>query len=155
MRHVRYLTRPTPQKYLVQISRGGIAARWVGSAQPTWIEPFGVSFKCVLRADIQVGYQVKFPLGVQTPYALASPKAAFPGSPASYKSAFQGTFLVLDHHFANFRQADPESWATAFRAVLLPGSLPGGFLSVKDANGQTQRLGCGLVGWGRPISHHE
>lgn len=86
--------------------------------QPTWIGPNTVSFKTVMRADIMVRNKVKFPVGVQSPYALTSAAAAAPGAMASSKTAFQGTFLVTRaQHFANFRQPDADSWVTAFEAV--------------------------------------
>jgi hypothetical protein len=88
--------------------------------QPTWIGPATVSFKCVLRADISVGMRVKFPKGIGAPFALTSAAAAAPNAPASSKTAFQGAFTVNDaHHFANFRQADADSWNTTYTAVTL------------------------------------
>lgn len=87
--------------------------------QPTWIDPGQVSFKTVMRSDIDVNNLITFPRGVQQPFALTSTIAA-PGSPASSKTAFQGNFKVNDvHHFGNFRQADAQSWNTTFRAVAL------------------------------------
>jgi hypothetical protein len=87
--------------------------------QPTWIDPGTVNFKTVMRSDISVGNMVKFPQGVQQPFALTSTIAA-PGSPASSTTAFQNAFSVIEvHHFANFRQADAESWNTTFSAVSL------------------------------------
>jgi hypothetical protein len=92
--------------------------------QPTWIGPATINFSAVLRADISVGMQVKFPKGLGSPFALTSQAAAAPNAPASSKTAFQGTFSVLSaHHFANFRQADAQSWVTSFNAVTL-GSNP-------------------------------
>ncbi len=89
--------------------------------QPTWIDSLTVNFKTVLRADIQLDAQVQFPPGVSAPYALTAPSAAAPNAPVSSRTAFQGTFSVREaHHFANSRQADPESWATAYNAVALP-----------------------------------
>lgn len=86
--------------------------------QPTWLNANTVSFKSVLRADIQVGGQIQFPNGIASPYALTSAAAAVPGAPASSTSAFKGLFLVQEvHHFGNFRQADADSWATAYSAV--------------------------------------
>ena len=94
--------------------------------QPTWISGNQLSFKTVLRADITVGTQVKFPVGLQNPYALTSAEAAAasPGlAPASSKSAFTGTFFVQEaHYFANFRQADADSWATAFVCAAIAGT---------------------------------
>ena len=86
--------------------------------QPTWIGPATITFKTVLRADINVGDQIKFPTGVVLPYALTSSAAAAPGAPARAKSVFQGTFVVNEvHHYANFRQPDADSWNTTFTAV--------------------------------------
>jgi hypothetical protein len=86
--------------------------------QPTWIDAATVNFKTVLRSDIAAGGNTQFPPGIQSPYALTSQAAAVPNAPASSKTAFQGAFTVTEvHHFANFRQADADSWATAFNAV--------------------------------------
>jgi hypothetical protein len=39
-------------------------------------------------------------------------------SPARSKTVFQGAFKITSvHHFANFRQADADSWTTAFVAT--------------------------------------
>lgn len=89
--------------------------------QPTWIDPSTVNFKTVLRSDIAVGTTIKFPQGVQQPFALTAPAAAVPGASASSKTAFQGKFVVSEvHHFGTFRQSDADSWATAFSAVAAP-----------------------------------
>lgn len=93
--------------------------------QPTWIKPATVSFATVLRSDISVGDQIKFPQGISSPYALTQQAAAAPNAPASSKTAFQGTFTVTEvHHNANFRQADAESWVTNYTAVTLGTSSP-------------------------------
>lgn len=87
--------------------------------QPTWIGPQQISFKTVLRADIQVSQNISFPIGVTTPYVLTSQAAAnYPNAAASNKTAFQGEFNVTEvHHFASFRQPQAESWNTTFTAV--------------------------------------
>lgn len=86
--------------------------------QPTWIDPATVSFKAVVRSDIAIGNQIKFPAGISAPYALTSAAAAAPNVPSRSKSVFQGTFNVNRvQHFGNFRQADADSWATAYEAV--------------------------------------
>jgi hypothetical protein len=94
--------------------------------QPTWVEPRTISFKTVLRSDIAIGNLIKFPVDSQgqpvivAPYALTSQAAATPGFPARSQTAFQGQFSVSRvQHFANFRQADADSWVTAFEAVSL------------------------------------
>jgi hypothetical protein len=91
--------------------------------QPTWIEATKVSFKTVLRADIMPGDTIQFPQGLTAPYALTTQAAASPNVPASSRTAFQGTFQISEaHHFANFRQPDADSWATAYVATAI-GSL--------------------------------
>ena len=86
--------------------------------QPTWIDAATVNFKVMMRADIAVGSRISFPTGVYPPYVLTSEAAAVPNAPSRSKSAFQGTFTVREiHHFANFRQSDADSWATAISAV--------------------------------------
>lgn len=85
--------------------------------QPTWIGPASVIFKTVLRSDISLGDQIQFPQGIASPFALTSVAAAFPGAPATSKTAFQGTFTITEmHHYANFRQPDADSWNTTFTA---------------------------------------
>jgi hypothetical protein len=87
--------------------------------QPTWIDPGQVSFKTVMRADIATNNNIKFPQGIQAPFALTSTIAA-PGSPASSKTSFQGLFHVNEvHHYGSFRQPDAQSWNTTFTAAAL------------------------------------
>lgn len=89
--------------------------------QPTWIDSATVNFKTVLRSDISLGMQVKFPAGIHTPYALTTANAAVPNVPAKSSTVFQDTFWVNEvHHFGNFRQPDADSWVTVFNAVTLP-----------------------------------
>lgn len=87
--------------------------------QPTWISPSTITFATVMRADIQLGQAVQFPTGLFPPYVLTTPQAAVPNAPSSSRSAFQGTFNVIEvHHYGNFRQADAESWRTVYVAVV-------------------------------------
>lgn len=90
--------------------------------QPTWIGANTITFQTALRGDINFSDRVTFPTGVMIPYALTSPDAAYPNSPAASKSAFQGTFVCNQdiHYFANFRQSDATSWNTTYRATLIP-----------------------------------
>jgi hypothetical protein len=86
--------------------------------QPTWLEPFKITFKTVLRGDLHVTDTISFPVGVSQPYALTAQSAAQPNTPASNRTAFQGEFQITEiHHFANFRQAPAESWNTTFVAT--------------------------------------
>lgn len=88
--------------------------------QVTWISATQVSFKTVLRSDIGLGMQIKFPAGIGPPYALTSAGAATPNAPVSSKTAFQGNFVVNDaHHYMNARQPDAESWNTTFTASVV------------------------------------
>jgi hypothetical protein len=88
--------------------------------QPTWLGITTISFKTVLRADIKVGDQIMFPAGIVPPYALTTPQAALPGSPARSKVVFQNAFVIVEvHHYANLRQADADSWNTTFKAALI------------------------------------
>ena len=75
--------------------------------QPTWISAATVAFKTVLRSDIAVGDQVKFPQGVIAPYALTSPNAAVPGAPSRSKTVFQGTFVITEVHHISRIFASP------------------------------------------------
>jgi hypothetical protein len=85
--------------------------------QSTWIDPGTISFKAVLRCDIDIGTFVLFPSGISSPYILTAPGAAAPGASSSSKTAFQGQFVIRSvTHYANFRQADADSWVTAYEA---------------------------------------
>jgi hypothetical protein len=91
--------------------------------QPTWIGGSQIGFKCVMRADIQVFTRVIFPQGIMTPYAITSPAAALPTVPARSRTVFQGSFIVTEaHHFANFRNPDPDAWCTAYVATPVLGT---------------------------------
>jgi len=92
--------------------------------QPTWIDIATINFKCVLRADIQIGDMVTMPpdpgggTSIISALALTQQGAGVPGAPARNSSTFKGKFCVKEvHHFGNSRQADGDSWATAFVAV--------------------------------------
>lgn len=91
--------------------------------QPTWISPVSINFACILRSDIGVGDYVMLPDRLASPYVLTTAAAAFIGTPARNSSALKGVFRVIEmHHFANFRQADGDSWVTTYDAVFVPQS---------------------------------
>lgn len=82
--------------------------------QPTWIGPFAISVKTVMRADIAVGDTVSLPKTIftQTQQSLLTQAQQNP----SGNITFSGKFLVQQvEHFGNFRQADAESWNTTFQ----------------------------------------
>jgi hypothetical protein len=97
--------------------------------QPTWISPNEISFKCVLRADIQVADMVTMPpdpgsggTSIISSLALTQQGAGVPGAPARNSSVFKGRFMIREvHHFGNLRQPDADSWATAFLGVVVTG----------------------------------
>ncbi|WP_244126833.1 hypothetical protein [Burkholderia gladioli] len=88
--------------------------------QPTWIEPNVMQVKLVLRADIQLGTTLKMPQGLQsTPGIVLTSAASLPSS-LKYKSAFQGSFSVIEQrHIGNFRAPDGASWATVINCTPL------------------------------------
>jgi hypothetical protein len=76
--------------------------------QPTWIEFSKVNFKCVMRADLNVGDYVKLPQGQATVTANSF-------SQFRSKTAFSGVFRIdVVRHVGNFRQPDASSWATIY-----------------------------------------
>lgn len=80
--------------------------------QPTWIEAPLIQWKCPMRADIQVGDEVKLPKTITTTSAVAQ------NSLINHDVAFQGTFKVQNvHHIGNFRQPTGEAWVTVFDAA--------------------------------------
>jgi hypothetical protein len=86
--------------------------------QPTWTSNNEITFKTVMRGDIQLFDQVIFPTGVIAPYVLTTPASAIPGAPARQKSVFQGQFFITEgHHWGNFRDQSPDSWVSVFTAV--------------------------------------
>lgn len=85
--------------------------------QPTWLAAYTVTFATVMRGDINVGDRVTFPAGILPPYALTTPDAAFPGTPAASSTAFQGPFQIQElHHYGSFKEPDAGSWSTVFVA---------------------------------------
>jgi len=99
--------------------------------QPTWVSGTQVSFQTVLRADIGIQNQVRFPPGIMLPYALTTPAAGATATtssdfplPAKSRSVFQGNFVIQDvHHLGNFRDPSGDAWITSFiAAAVAPGS---------------------------------
>ena len=89
--------------------------------QPTWIDYATILFPTVLRGDIDISDQVTFPSGTLLPYALTSPNAAYPNSPAASNVSFQGTFTVKEiHHYGSYRQQDARSWNSTMTAIYNP-----------------------------------
>lgn len=91
---------------------------WDFCGQPTWLNGSLISFKMILRGDVNIGDKVMFPSNVIAPYATITQGAAATSAPLRSKSIFQNAFEINSvHHYANFRQADAESWNTTFTAI--------------------------------------
>jgi hypothetical protein len=86
--------------------------------QATWVAPGTLVAKLVLRGDLNVGSMVTFPAGLVTTTAQSFP--AFRN-----QSTFTGRFFIQAmHHFADSRQPDAASWATAIQCVAEYQSSP-------------------------------
>lgn len=87
--------------------------------QPTWIAPFVISVKTVMRGDINLGDQVSLP-----PSLVTSSSSAFQsltGNNPANNLGFSGTYSVQSvHHYGNFRQPDAASWSTVYEMVKQP-----------------------------------
>lgn len=83
--------------------------------QPTWIAPATVQVKCPMRADVQVGNQIKFdPAGV---VATTLPQSQ---SQTRDRSAFQGMFTASQiHHVGRLRSPSSDAWVTVIDAVQI------------------------------------
>ena len=83
--------------------------------QPTWIAPYTLSFKTVLRGDINLGDIVQMPqVFAQKGLVLTTAQ-----SQSQYKRVvdFQGNFRVQSiRHLGMFRQGSADSWVTVFQA---------------------------------------
>ena len=79
--------------------------------QVSWSDPGTITFKTVLRADIQVGSMVKLPPGQVQFTTQAQPQIA-------HGPIFQGSFSVVGvRHAGNFRGSTGADWVTVFEAV--------------------------------------
>lgn len=82
--------------------------------QPTWLGAFTVQFNTVMRADLDVGSQITFPVSAGA-QAVTSAQSQ---SNARNKDAFSGTWtIVYIRHVGNSRAPDAQNWITTFQAV--------------------------------------
>jgi hypothetical protein len=91
--------------------------------QPTWIETNTMMVKLVLRADLQLGTQIKMPQGQQNlPGIVTTTYQSFPSS-NNYQTTFQGTFQITElRHIGSYRSTDGASWSTLARCVPVASS---------------------------------
>lgn len=81
--------------------------------QPTWYDPGTVTFKTVMRGDIQMGDYVMFP--IQTSAFQFS--TAGSQTQARQRSAFNGVYQITSvRHMGEFRQKGGDNWVTVFQA---------------------------------------
>jgi hypothetical protein len=79
--------------------------------QPTWIEPFVIQIKVVMRGDLKVSDQIQLP-----PTLVVTTAAAQSGIPGPL--TFSGTFTIKSlRHIGNFRQPDGSAWITVIEAI--------------------------------------
>lgn len=82
--------------------------------QPTWLDAATVQFNTIMRADLSVGKQVKFP-PLAALLAVTTPQS---GSNARAKNTFAGTWTITNmRHVGNSRAADAQSWISTFQAI--------------------------------------
>jgi hypothetical protein len=83
--------------------------------QPTWIAPYILTFKTVMRYDLKVGGLITMPQqSAQKGLILTAP-----ASQSQYKEVvnFQGTFFIQNvRHLGIFRSPDANSWVTVVQA---------------------------------------
>jgi hypothetical protein len=86
--------------------------------QPTWIAVNTMVAKFVLRADLQLGYTVKMPQGLQNaPGFVNTTSGSYPSS-SNYQAIFQGQFSISElRHVGAYRDKDGSSWVTIARCV--------------------------------------
>ena len=87
--------------------------------QPTWIAPYTLSFKVVMRSGIQVGDRILMPKIVPAQFKQFGLALTTPQTQSQYKttSGFQGEFTVsMVRHLGNFRQRDANAWVTVVEA---------------------------------------
>lgn len=86
--------------------------------QPTWIQPNTIQFKCPMRADLQVGFEITLPKGRFYGIQPGDPTVPIP---YRFQSTQQGTFNIIElRHVGNFRQPDANSWVTVVTCSFIP-----------------------------------
>jgi len=82
--------------------------------QPTWVNFGQVSFKTPMRADLQVGDRVTFPIASDSAFMVSTPQARLQW----HKLNFSGTFQITSmRHIGQYSHADGEAWVTIFEAA--------------------------------------
>lgn len=103
--------------------------------QPTWLGPAVLSFKTMMRGDLQINDFVSLPPGIQSPYTLVSGTGAAPNSGSKDTSGFANVVFQISrmHHFGNYRNPEGNAWVTVFEALAVPlvvGGAPAGTVQV-------------------------
>lgn len=87
--------------------------------QPTWSEPFVITFKCPLRGDLRCGDVVEMPQGmISGPSSVlmvnTSPYHALPKDNVFFSGKFQ---IISVRHIGAFLVADGDAWSTVYEAI--------------------------------------
>ncbi|EAS2833358.1 hypothetical protein EHB58_09445 [Salmonella enterica subsp. enterica serovar Hull] len=87
--------------------------------QPTWIEPFVMTFKCPLRGDIHCGDIVALPQDFMSgPTGILMTNTTPFGSMAKDNVIFSGKFLIRSvRHIGSYLVADGDAWVTIFEGI--------------------------------------
>ncbi|WP_324028580.1 hypothetical protein GC087_14420 [Pantoea sp. JZ2] len=87
--------------------------------QPTWSEPFVMTFKCPLRGDLRCGDVIEMPQGM-----ISGPSSVLMMNTTPYSAVpkdnviFSGEFLITSvRHIGAFLVADGDAWATVYEAI--------------------------------------
>lgn len=81
--------------------------------QPTWYEPGTVTFKTVMRGDIQMGDYIMFPIQTSA-YQFSTAGAQ---TQARQRPSFNGVYQITSvRHMGEFRQKGGDNWVTVFQA---------------------------------------
>jgi hypothetical protein len=89
--------------------------------QPTWIAPYTIQFKTVMRNDIHIGYQVSLPPS----FTNVAEGAMVLGAGAKFGLlSFQGTFSVIHvRHTGTYENPDGNAWCTIIDALDVNGAV--------------------------------
>ena len=86
--------------------------------QPTWLKPYTMQFKTVMRADIHVGDVVTLPKTL-----ILNTQAGTSNFIANQTLTFQGDFQIIGiRYVGDSRSAQAEAWVTIYEAITGSGT---------------------------------
>jgi hypothetical protein len=128
--------------------------------QVTWAEPQLINAKLVMRGDLNVNDQIKFPQGIvttTTPQAMSSFGGTSSQNPSNTLTFGNNQFNIQRiQHWGNFRQPDGTAWNTSIWASVVAESSGSGSASLPSAAptgaGATTPASSGAT---TPVDSHE